>query len=71
MLSQMNPNPPMALNAAYQGIEKSVSDDKWGRSEQEDVKEAIDLLYDFRKKLDKLHPRVKDLIENMLQVRRY
>jgi len=41
------------------------------RSEKEDMKKAIELLYDFRKSLGELHPNCITLIENMLQHRRY
>lgn len=42
-------------------------DDRYDRSEQEDLKLAIDHLYEFKAKLNKLHPSVCDKIELMLQ----
>lgn len=46
-------------------------DDRYERNEQEDLKLAIDHLYEFKAKLNKLYPGVLDKIENMLQQRRY
>jgi hypothetical protein len=43
------------------------SDDRYERNEQEDLKLAIDHLYEFRAKLNKLHPAVLDKVEMMLQ----
>lgn len=70
MLGQINPNQPLPLNQSC-AVDKSCSEDRWSRNEQEDFKEAIDLLYDFKKKLNKLHPRVGDLVETMLQRPRF
>jgi hypothetical protein len=42
-------------------------DDRYDRSEQEDLKLAIDYIYEFRGKLNKLHPGVLDKVEQMLQ----
>ena len=46
-------------------------DDRYSRSQQNDMKDAIDALYDFKSKLDKLHPVCTDLIQNMLQQQRF
>jgi len=43
----------------------------YNRNEKDDMKIAIDALYEFRKKLSELHPTCIELIENMLQHRRY
>lgn len=47
------------------------TEDKWQRNEMEDVKKAIEYLYEFREKLSNLHPIVFDVIENMVQRPRY
>lgn len=43
---------------------------KYNRDECADLQEAIGYLYEFRKKLDKLHPNVRGLINDMLQTKR-
>lgn len=43
----------------------------WKRNEREDMKLAIEYLYEFKKKLSDLHPNCLSLIENMLQHRRF
>lgn len=42
--------------------------DRWKRNEKEDLKDAIDALYEFKKKLDKLHPNCTDIISKLLSV---
>lgn len=49
----------------------SMHPDRWDRCEKEDMKEAIDALYEFKKKLMKLHPNCVELMNNMLQQARY
>jgi hypothetical protein len=39
------------------------------RDEKEDMKTAIDALYEFKRKLNELHPVCVDLINSMLQQR--
>lgn len=41
------------------------------RNEKEDMQKAIEYLYDFKRKLDELHPNCIVLIENLLQKSRY
>ncbi len=41
-------------------------DDRWSRNMQEDMKEAIDLVFKFKASLDKLHPECLAIIERML-----
>ena len=41
--------------------------DRWRRNEKEDLKTAIDYLYEFKKKIDELHPSCLDIIHKMLQ----
>lgn len=48
---------------------RPVGEDKWARDMAEDTKTAIDLLFKFKKELDKLHPEVLTVIENMMQIR--
>ena len=47
------------------------SDDRYSRNEKEDMQLAIEALYEFKKKLNKLHPVCVDLISQMLQTVRY
>jgi hypothetical protein len=49
----------------------SLHEDRYARNEKEDLKTGIDYLYEFREKLNKLHPFVIDLIDQMLQRPRY
>ena len=44
---------------------------RYQRNEKEYLKSAIELLYEFKRKLDELHPTAIDLIENMLQRPRF
>jgi hypothetical protein len=43
------------------------TENKYTRNEESDMQKAIGYLYDFKKKLDELHPNCTNLIENMLQ----
>jgi hypothetical protein len=43
----------------------------WNRNEKEDMKKAIDLIYEFSEALSKLHPHVKDYVEKLFQQNRY
>ncbi len=51
---------------------RPVSDDRYSRNMQDDMKEAVDLLFKLKAGLDKLHPECTRLIEKMMgQVTRY
>lgn len=39
------------------------------RNLKDDLKTALDLLFEFKEKIDKLHPNTKEIIEQMLQKR--
>ena len=52
-------------------VPKINVNDKWVRNQKEDMKKAMDYLYEFREKLDELHPECVIIIESMLQQRRY
>lgn len=43
----------------------------WERNEKEDMKLAMDYLYEFKEKLMKLHPLCMETVNNLLQERRY
>lgn len=43
----------------------------YDRDEKEDMKKAIELLYQFKQSLSELHPNCLNLIEGMLQFRRF
>lgn len=47
------------------------SEDKWQRNEKDDVKTAIEYLYEFKEKLSKLHPTAQATIEHILMPIRY
>ena len=42
-------------------------EDKWNRDEKEDFKLAIEAMYEFKKKLQDLHPMVIEFIDQILQ----
>jgi hypothetical protein len=42
-------------------------ENKYLRNEEADMQKALGYLYDFKKKLDELHPHCITLIEQMLQ----
>ncbi len=44
-----------------------VPESRYTRDEEEDLKKAIGYLYEFKKKLDSLHPNCVYIIEHMLQ----
>jgi len=48
-------------------VNTPMRDDRYDRNEQEDLKLAIDHLYEFKAKLNKLHPGVMNKVEDMLQ----
>ena len=49
--------------------EAVTQDSRWSRSEEEDLQKAIEHLYEFKRKLDKLHPNCVHLVQTMLQGR--
>lgn len=60
----------------HQGIAEirptpSTVPSKWERNEKEDMKLAMDYLYEFKEKLFKLHPLCVETVHNLLQERRY
>lgn len=59
-VSQFAQVPPPGLQCAV--------DDRFSRNVQEDMKEAIDLLFKFKASLDKLHPDCTRLIEGILLI---
>lgn len=58
-------NDPCHLREAH------VVEGRYSRSEEEDMQSAIVYLYEFKKKLDKLHPQCIHHIERMLQKPRH
>ena len=65
ILSDNNKNVHIAAPCA------AYPDDRHTRDVVKDLKEAMDLLYDFTNKLVKLHPNVFDIVEALLQRPRY
>lgn len=69
MLSSLrvpNSNPsPMMSDAISARI---ACDDRFARNMQEDMKEAIDLLFKLKAGLDKLHPECLCIIERMISL---
>lgn len=51
----------------YEAPRPAEGEDRWQRNEREDIKAAIDCLYEFREKLAKLHPMAMEIIEEMMQ----
>lgn len=43
---------------------------RYSRNEKDDMKKAIELLYEFKRGLDELHPNCTTLMEQMLQYNR-
>lgn len=76
MLNRMQAHVPQPLNSfpSMQGLnhapQQSLCEDRFMRNEREDMKAAIDALYEFKKKLSELHPNCTDFLENMLQQQR-
>lgn len=54
---------PLSMNQ----VSAPSVDDRYTRSEVEDMQEAIKYLYEFKAKLEKLHPICTRAIENLLQ----
>lgn len=40
---------------------------RYNRNEKEDMQKAIEYLYEFKRKLDELHPNCINVIEHLLQ----
>lgn len=55
--------------AIPQATEKPSS--TYERNEKEDMKLAMEYLYDFNEKLGKLHPMCRELMHHIMQERRY
>ncbi len=60
MLNALSP-PPLCTTAQI------AHEPRYDRNEQEDLKLAIDYIYELKKKLNQLHPNVSYLAEHMLQ----
>ena len=56
------------LDSRYKFTSETTKND---RDECDDMQEAIKLLYEFKAKLDKLHPNCLIIIDHMLQKQRY
>jgi hypothetical protein len=67
MLNRLNANISMPCEAP----KMDASLNRYSRNEKDDFKTAIDALYEFKRKLDELHPNCVELIDNMLQRQRY
>ncbi len=65
MLSQLKGNICEVGQKQYTAINP---DDRWSRSMQEDMKEAIDLVFKFKLALDKLHPECLVIIERIISL---
>lgn len=50
---------------------QEVCDSRYKRCEKDDMKQAIELLYEFKKKIDELHPNCLNLIDHIIQQRRF
>lgn len=67
MLNRLGQAPLMP----YEAPKPLYSEELYKRNEQEDVKKAIEYLYEFKEKLSKLHPMATMVIEQILQPVRY
>lgn len=67
MLGRIGQTPVMPCEAPRLAHEPK----QWERNEQENIKKAIEYLYEFRDKLSKLHPVAMETIEMLLQRPRY
>ncbi len=65
MLSQLRVNPSHSIAPQCAEIRP---DDRWSRNMQDDMKEAIDLVFKFKAALDKLHPECLSIIERMISL---
>lgn len=70
MLSDIRPQVNQTNQYAAMGCAelRPACDDRYSRNPQEDMKEAIDLLFKFKAALDKLHPDCTKHIEAILMV---
>lgn len=50
---------------------EKMAQDRYSRNEKQDFKTAIDALYEFKAKLDELHPQVTNHINALLSSNRY
>lgn len=66
MLSDIRPSNSQFAQVPVPSVLKCAAEDRYSRNVQEDMKEAIDLLYKFKASLDKLHPDCIRLIEGIL-----
>ncbi len=64
-LSYEIPQPQM--DCASELALKVRAEDRYNRNEEEDMQTAITYLYDFKRKIDKLHPNCLRLVDQMLQ----
>jgi hypothetical protein len=70
MLNRFNISGVIApsVESSVQMTQASV---RYNRNEKDDLKTAIDALYEFKRKLDELHPSCVEFIDNILQRPRY
>lgn len=65
----------MLRNLTYQNCPMPVEAPKlsstYDRNEKEDMKLAMEYLYEFNEKLGKLHPMCREMMHHILQDRRY
>ncbi|QHJ76039.1 MAG: hypothetical protein [Bacteriophage sp.] len=66
MLSSLGTEQHKLECAAQEALHSRV-ESRYNRNEEEDMQMAISYLYDFKRKLDKLHPQCTRFIENMMQ----
>ena len=59
------------MNCAQVPMPELAKQSTWERCEKDDMKLAMDYLYEFKEKLAKLHPLCMETIHNLLQERRY
>lgn len=60
----------MSIGTDYSRAQIAV-DNRYNRDEKEDLKKALDHLWEFRQKLAELHPNIVHTVEMLLQRPRY
>jgi len=66
MLSQLRINEPKYQSDC--AVQVPQVDNRWQRNMQDDMKEAIDLVFKMKAGLDKLHPECLAIVERMISL---
>ena len=47
-------------------VRNPSTEDRWERNIREDIKQGMDLIFEFKEKLNKLHPLAQEVLVGML-----